>query len=61
MQDQVKMAHNEAPVKVLNLRTMDFEDNVDNPTTNLSGSLFVSGGALFYSGFADTVTEVAGS
>ena len=32
-----------------------------NPTINLSGAMFISGGALFYKGFAGTITQLGAS
>ena len=59
------MAHKEAPEKEYNAQIISFP-NCDGtasgpPTVNVSGSLYVSGGALYYNGYGATQTEIAAS
>ena len=57
-----KMAHDEQPTpkqNVITLQLKDF-DLVNTPTlSDMSGAVFLSGGALYFKGSGGTVTEVA--
>ena len=46
--------------KIGNVVNLKLKETLDNtPTLSLSGGIFVSGGALWYQGFAGTYTRVA--
>ncbi len=46
----------------INIDRLDFQEATNIiPTVNLSGALFVSGGGLWFKGFADTYTELGGA
>lgn len=54
------MAHNEKFDSIVNRRIVNFAESGDTtPPVDMSGVLFVSGGALWYLGFDSTYTEVA--
>ena len=54
------MAHDEAPIENFNVTLIGMKeyDSITAPTVNLSGCLYVSGGALYYIG-SSTQTQLA--
>jgi len=56
------MAENESVTGIFNVMKLNMPDESNKtPTINLSGAIFISGGALWYKGFGGTYTEVAGA
>lgn len=54
------MPNAEAPLIDFRARNIQMPNETDTtPTVRLSGSLFLSGGGLWYKGFAGTYSEVA--
>ena len=53
------MAENEAPEVISNFTRLNASEIDDTtPTVSLSGVVFISGGGLWYKGFADTYTKL---
>jgi len=53
------MAYNEDPQVLLNVERLQFPNLTTVPTLNLSGAIYVSGGALSYKGSTGTITQLA--
>ena len=60
MGEVVTLHNGENDILMLDNTIIGFSNATDNtPTVVLSGALFVSGGGIWYKGFAGTYTELA--